>query len=117
MMRLRSMKAPLVALLAAGCTMLPGGRDSGYEHRFRLSATEAARCFARNAEAHSSALSSEISAGQRGSFLVVVRVKNGAPYASARIEPAERGATGLVDLNVQSSQGNRQLLEELVRGC
>lgn len=107
----------LVALAAAGCQVLPAASESEFAHRFTQPAEQAARCFARNAEAHSSALVAEVSGVARGRYEVVVRVKNGATYAIARIGGTGPAATGVVQLNVQSSRGNRELLDALVEGC
>jgi hypothetical protein len=80
-------------------------------------AAQAARCFARNAEAHSSALVSEVSAVDRDRFEVIVRVKNGATYASAVITPAGRGSSATILLNTRPSQGTAEVIDALVEGC
>lgn len=107
----------MVALWAAGCAETPRYGDSQYVHRFTRPAAEAARCFARNAEGHSSALVARVSPAGRGGYDVVVTVKNGTPYAQARIEPAAGGSTGTMTFNVQSSEGNARLRDVLVEGC
>lgn len=85
-------------------------------HRFALPPDAAARCFARNAEEHSSALVAEVSSG-RGSYDVAVNLRNGLPYAAAHVESAGTGARGVIELNVRSSRGTQELLDALVYGC
>ena len=49
---------------------------------------------------------------------VIVRVKNGVPYATAEINRAGSAATGTIRLNVVRRSGaGRDLLEALVDGC
>lgn len=107
----------VIALSAAGCAETGRYGGSQYRHRFARAAAEAAQCFARNAEEHSSALVARVSPAGRGSYDVVVAVKNGAPYAQARIDPATAGSTGTIVFNVQSSEGNARLRDALVAGC
>ena len=106
-----------IALSAAGCAETARYGDSQYAHRFTRPADEAAHCFARNAEDHSSALVAHVAPAGRGSYDVVVTVKNGTPYAQARIDRAATGSTGTITFNVQSSEGNARLRDVLVEGC
>ena len=87
-------------------------------HRFMHPPQQAASCFARNAEEHSSALVSEVRPPDaRGHVEVIVRVKNGVTYATADFRPASTGSNGTVKLAVYSSGGNRDLVRSLVEGC
>lgn len=87
-------------------------------HRFMHPPQQAAACFARNAEEHSSALASEIRPPDgRGQVEVIVRVKNGVTYATADFRPAGTGANGTIRLAVVSSGGVRDLVRSLVEGC
>ena len=54
---------------------------------------KAARCFAHNAEEHSSALVSEVRIDRDGTAAVVVRVKNGITYATADIRRSGQAST------------------------
>jgi hypothetical protein len=93
----------------------PGGT---FSHRFARPPQQAASCFARNAEEHSSALAAQVSRPDAGGRVqVVVQVRNGATYATADLEPSGAGATGTIRLNVVSSEGNRELMRRLVEGC
>jgi len=99
-----------LATLLAGC---PFVQDSGsattVKHTFTLPPPQAAACFARNAERHSSALVAEVGAGDaRG---------NGVPYASAELRPAGRGSVGILTLMVIAKGGMGQLVEMLTQGC
>jgi hypothetical protein len=105
-----------LTLACAGCAYRSSDTHTGYLHRFALQPEAAARCFARNAEAHSSALVARISRGGDG-YDVAVNVRNGLPYAAAHIESGGTGARGVIELNVIPSQGTRQLLDALVEGC
>ena len=87
-------------------------------HRFIHSPQQAAACFARNAEEHSSALVSEVrQPDARGHVEVIVRVKNGVTYATADFRPSSTGSNGTIKLAVYSSGGNRDLIRSLVEGC
>lgn len=108
--------AAAALVFAPGCAWQRQDAAEEYTHRFSLPADQAAKCFARNAELHSSALVASISA-ERGGYAVSVHVRNGTPYALAHITPAGMRANGIVDLYVRSSGGNRQLLDALVEGC
>jgi hypothetical protein len=113
----RTMTTALAVTLAcAGCAYMSSDTHTGHVQRFALQPEAAARCFARNAEAHSSALVARISRGGNG-YDVAVNVRNGLPYAAARIESDGTGARGVIELNVLPSQGTRELLDALVDGC
>ena len=110
-----------IMTMALTLTLLCGGcgyrkSETGIVHHFALRPDAAARCFASNAEEHSSALVAEISS-EGNSYDVAVKVRNGLPYATAHIESEGTAARGVVELNVRSSQGARALLETLVKGC
>jgi hypothetical protein len=90
---------------------------SEHRHRFQQPPEKAARCFAHNAEEHSSALMSEVRVKADGSAEVIVRVKNGVLYASAEINRAGNASTGTIHLMVRTSRGSGDLLEALVEGC
>lgn len=110
--------AMLYAVLA-GCSLVRDDAGSGaVRHSFSLPPQRAAACFARNAEAHSSALAAEVRAPDaRGHIEVIVRVKNGVLYATADIRPAGSRSDGILNLMVVSKGGTRQLVESLVDGC
>src|SRR5690606_20602298 len=106
-------------LLAAGCTLVQDdGPARSVRHAFSQPPRAAGECFARNAEAHSSALVAEVRPPDaRGHVQVLVQVKNGVPYATADLRPAGERAEGTITLNVISSAGNEQLVRSLVEGC
>ena len=111
----------LLLVLTAACAQLSPApsRDAGAygsqaTHRFQLPPEKAARCFAHNAEEHSSALVSEVQLRSDGGADVIVRVKNGVTYATAEIN---RAGTGTIRLMVMRSGAGRDLVEELVEGC
>jgi len=99
------------------CAGLPASTGGRYDHRFALPVERAAQCFAHNAQAHSSALVPEVTPLKNGRMDVVVRVRNGVSYATATLEPSDGGSAGTIRLNVDSSEGNRSLVESLVQGC
>lgn len=105
-----------LCLIVDGCTSLQRGPQTEFTRDFLLPPEAAARCFARNAEAHSSALVADVM-GSRDDYQVKVAVRNGTPYAHAAITSAGRRAKGTIRLNVQSSEGNRELVEALSEGC
>lgn len=116
--------AALGLMLLAGCSLYPGGgststpviRPHEQTVRLRQSPEAAARCFARNAEEHSSALVSEVRTGTNRSE-VTVRVKNGLVYALATFDRSGSGSTAAVTLNVTTSGSMSDLLAELTEGC
>lgn len=92
--------------------------DGILRHRFAQPPQQAAACFARNAEAHSSALVAEVRPPDaRAHVEVVVRVKNGVLYATAELRPAGQGAEGTLTLMAISKSGTRQLVDTLAEGC
>lgn len=108
-----------LATLLAGC---PFVQDSGsvttVKHTFTLPPPQAAACFARNAERHSSALVAEVGAvDARGVVTVEVNVRNGVPYASAELRPAGRGSGGILTFMVIAKSGMGQLVGMLTQGC
>jgi uncharacterized iron-regulated membrane protein len=109
----------LMMLTFAGCALV---RETApvntVRHRFTQPPQQAASCFARNAEEHSSALVSEIRPPDaRGHVEVIVSVKNGVTYATAEFQPMGAGSNGTIKLAVYSSGGNRDLVRSLVEGC
>ena len=109
----------LVILTLAGCALVrEKAPASSVNHRFIRPPQQAASCFARNAEEHSSALVSEVrQPDARGHIEVIVRVKNGVTYATAEFRPMGAGSNGTITLAVFSSGGNRDLVRSLVEGC
>jgi hypothetical protein len=112
--------AAAAALAFLGGCAMPSREAAphGSQHVLRLQQPpdQAAACFARNAEEHSSALVSEIRpAGE--SAHVTVRVKNGVTYATASFERAGSGSRGTVNLNVSTTGRRSDLLDALVAGC
>jgi hypothetical protein len=109
-----------VAVALSACSEIPrsGGGSVGGEHTYRSQRAPeaAARCFARNAEEHSSALSAEVTP-REGAADVVVRVKNGVPYATANFRATGSGSVGSITLNVVTSGSQSDLLESLTEGC
>ena len=104
-----------LAACAAGPASAPA-LGSSHSVRFQQPPHEAARCFARNAEEHSSALTSEVQTGRDGAH-VIVRVKNGVTYATADFQRVSGGSRGTVTLNVKTTGGASDLLARLVEGC
>jgi len=92
-----------------------GGSREGL--RLQLPPEQAARCFGRNAEEHSSALVSEVTVQRDGGAETIVRVKNGVTYATAQFRPAGRGSTGELYLNVTTTGRRGDLVDALVKGC
>ena len=104
-----------ILVLTSACAQAQrqsGGYGSTHMHRSQLAPEHAARCFARNAEEHSSALKSEVTGSE-----VIVRVKNGVTYATAAYRRAGAGSVGTVKLNVTSSGRRNDLFDSLVEGC
>ena len=116
---MRSMFSSVLLLMCAGCALVQEDKSAGaVRHVFAQSAPRAAECFARNAEAHSSALVAEVRPPDaRGNVEVIVRVKNGVSYATADIRPVGQRAEGAITLMVISSRGNQELVRTLVEGC
>jgi hypothetical protein len=118
-MSVKVVSLSIALCLCAGCALAQ--RDSGtgskHSHRFNLPPEKAARCFARNAEEHSSALMSEVRVESDGSAEVTVRVKNGVLYATADIRRAGQAASGTITLMVRTSGRRSDLLDALVQGC
>lgn len=118
---LRALTWAAIGCALAACAQAPsGGASAGgsrYTHRFQLPPEKAARCFAKNAEEHSSALASEVRAERDGTAQTIVRVKNGVLYATAQFRPSGSGATGEIQLNVVTSGRRSDLIEALVERC
>ena len=102
----------------AGCAT-GGGSDYGTTHtqRFKQAPEAAARCFARNAEDHSSALVAEVTLTRDGGAHVAVNVKNGVPYATADFRRSGAASVASIALMVRTSGRQSDLLEALVEGC
>ena len=109
----------MMMLTCAGCALVRNDASvTTVNHRFIYPPQQAALCFARNAEEHSSALVSEVrQPDARGHVEVTVRVKNGVTYAIAEFRPRSKGSNGAIKLAVYSSGGNRDLVRSLVEGC
>ena len=115
-----SMKLWLAILIAlAGCAQAQrqsAPYESAHTFRSQQPPERAARCFARNAEEHSSALTAEVTPGNDAAR-VVVRVKNGVTYATADFRRSGAGSTGSITLMVVSSGRRSDLLDSLTEGC
>jgi hypothetical protein len=113
----------LAAVLAAACIPIPipsgGARETGSRHvvRLQLPPLKAARCFARNAEEHSSALAAEVRAERDGGAETIVRVKNGVTYATGQFRPSGNGSRAEIELMVRTSGRQSDLLDALFQGC
>lgn len=109
----------VLLLVSAGCALLEEGTSANtVSHRFAQPPQRAGACFARNAEAHSSALVSEVRPPDaRGHVQVIVRVKNGVTYATAELRPVGERAEGTITLMAMSLRGERELVRALVEGC
>ena len=119
-MKLRSVViASVAALMVAGCALTREDTSANtVRHQFVQSPQRAGACFARNAEAHSSALVAEVLPPDAlGNVHVIVRVKNGVTYATAELRPAGQRADGTITLMVTSSRGRQELVRALVEGC
>jgi hypothetical protein len=116
---MRATTACLVPLMLAGCTLMPQGTSDGtIRHQFAQSPQRAGACFARNAEAHSSALVAEVRPPDaRGHVEVVVRVRNGVLYASVDLRPVGARADGTITLMASSPRGTQDIVRALVEGC
>jgi hypothetical protein len=109
----------MIVASVAACAVSPRqpvSHGSRHAHRFQQPPEQAAACFARNAEEHSSALTAEVRPG-RDRAQVVVRVKNGVTYAIADFERAGSGSTASIVLNVATSGRRNDVLDALVEGC
>ena len=107
------------AIAMTGCAHAQRQAGSGgtqHTYRSQQPPEKAARCFARNADEHSSALVSEVTQHEAG-VRVHVRVKNGVTYATADFRRASSGSVGTIVLMVISSGRRSDLLESLTRGC
>ena len=108
-----------LTVLLAGCAETqrqPRSFGSTHTYRSPQPPDAAARCFARNAEEHSSALTSEVTPRDER-VEVVVRVKNGVTYATADFRHAGTGSVGSIALMVVSSGRQSDLLHSLTEGC
>lgn len=109
---------PGLLSLAACAPVREDTSASTVSHFFAQSPQPAAACFARNVEAHSSALVAEVRPPDaRGHVEVIVRVKNGVTYATADLRPAGERARGTITLMAISLRGSRELVRSLVEGC
>ncbi len=95
-------------------TVSPQSSPSGV--RLSSPPSEAAACFARNAEEHSSALVAEVRPG-RDRAEVTVRVKNGVLYGTASFARAGNGSTADIRLNVTTTGRRSDLIDALTEGC
>jgi hypothetical protein len=106
-------------LTFAGCA--PVREDASpatVRHLFTQSPQRAGACFARNAEAHSSALVAEVPPPDaRGNVEVIVRVRNGVTYATADLRPVGQRTEGTITLMTISSARMAELVRSLVEGC
>jgi hypothetical protein len=115
--------ALLAAVVAAACIPIPipfgdsSGTASRHVVRLQLPPLKAARCFAGNAEEHSSALAAEVRPDRDGGAETIVRVKNGVTYATGQFRPAGNGSTGEIELMVKTSGRQGDLLDALLQGC
>lgn len=115
----RSLAGAMLAVLVVACAGPSNPAASqGLRYTVRLQSppAEAAACFARNAEEHSSALMAEVRSGPDRAE-VTVRVKNGVLYGTANFRRAERGSSGDIALNVTTSGRRGNLIEALTQGC
>lgn len=118
-MRCRVAITVIMVACVAACAVSPRqgvSYGSRHAHRFQQPPEQAAACFARNAEEHSSALAAEVRPGGDRAQ-VVVRVKNGVTYAIADFERAGSGSTASIVLNVATSGRRNDLVDALVEGC
>ena len=108
-----------IALFLSACTApprAPGAPGSPSGVRLSSPPTEAAACFARNAEEHSSALVAEVRPGHDRAD-VTVRVKNGVLYGTASFQRAGSGSAGDIRLNVTTTGRRSDLIAALTEGC
>src|SRR4051812_26967556 len=93
--RVRALVLSVIALSLAACGTSPrqsGVQGSRQTVRLQQPPNEAAACFARNAEEHSSALVAEIRARGSGAE-VIVRVRNGVLYGTGDFQRAGSGSS------------------------
>lgn len=117
--RVRALATAAMTMALAGCPFAPkDGSPTVVQHAFTQPPRQAAACFARNAERHSSALVAEVGTpNANGVVIVEITVRNGVSYASAELRPAGRGSSGVLTLMVTAKGGMRQLIEILTEGC
>lgn len=110
--------AVLTVFVTACASLLSPAAAQGSRHtvRLQLPPAQAAACFARNAEEHSSALMTEVRSGPDRAE-VTVRVKNGVLYGTANFRRAGTGSSGDIALNVTTSGRRGDLIEALTAGC
>jgi hypothetical protein len=109
----------MIAACLSGCaapSRQVGAQGSRHSVRLQQPPVEAAECFARNAEEHSSALTAEVRPGH-DSAEAVVRVKNGVLYGTAVFQRAGSGSTGTITLMVSTTGRRSDLLDSLIEGC
>lgn len=117
--RVRVLACVVTMAALAGCPFASKeGSPTVVRHAFTQPPPQAAACFARNAERHSSALIAEVGRpNANGVISVEVTVRNGVSYASAELRPAGRGSSGVLTLMVTAKSGMRPLIEQLTEGC
>jgi hypothetical protein len=111
--------ALVLLTMLAGCAQVgpePGHRSSTHSYGSQQPPEQAARCFGRNAEEHSSALISNVTV-QENRADVAVNVRNGVPYATAEFRRSGSGSLGTITLNVITSGSQRDLIASLTEGC
>lgn len=111
--------AAAIAVCLSACASAPRAASApGSPSSVRLSSppNEAAACFARNAEEHSSALAAEVRPGRERAE-VTVRVKNGVLYGTASFERAGNGSAADIRLNVTTTGRRSDLIDALTEGC
>ena len=115
----RAVICSVLLLMLKGCALVEEDTSAGtLTHSFAQPPQRAGACFARNAEAHSSALVAEVRPPDaRGRVEVIVRVKNGVTYATVDLRPVGERADGTIALMVTTPRGTRDLVRTLVEGC
>ena len=112
----RLLSLVLLAACAACTSPSPNTAVPRETARVRLPPDQAAACFARNAEEHSSALVAEVRPGGDRAH-VEVRVKNGVLYGTADFRRAGTGSTATLELNVTTNRQRGELVDSLLEGC